>query len=38
MSKKQYNLIMKICGLFLIVLGAYFLITAQLNMVKFRLY
>ncbi|NYB27217.1 MAG: LysE family transporter [Methanobacteriaceae archaeon] len=38
MSEKQYSLIMKICGLFLIVLGAYFLITAQLNMVNFRLY
>ncbi len=37
-SEKQYSLIMKICGLFLIVLGAYFLITAQLNMLNFRLY
>lgn len=37
-SEKQYNLIMKICGLFLIVLGAYFLISAQVNMVNFQLY
>ncbi len=31
MSETHYNLIMKICGFFLILLGAYFLITAQAN-------
>ncbi len=38
MSASQYHLIMKICGLFLISLGAYFLITAQANVVNFGLY
>ncbi len=38
MSEKQYKLIMKICGLFLILLGAYFLITAQTNMINLRIY
>jgi threonine/homoserine/homoserine lactone efflux protein len=38
MSEKQYKLMMKICGLFLIVLGAYFLITAQMNMMNLGLY
>lgn len=38
MSENQYKLIMKVCGLFLMVLGAYFLITAQANFVNFRLY
>jgi threonine/homoserine/homoserine lactone efflux protein len=38
MSEKQYKLMMKICGLFLIVLGAYFLITAQMNMINLGLY
>ncbi len=37
-SGNQYDLLMKICGLFLIVLGAYFLITAQANVLNFRLY
>lgn len=32
MNKKYYHLLMKICGLFLIVLGLYFLFTAQLNL------
>ena len=34
MSDSHYNSLMKICGLFLIVLGLYFLITAQTNMVN----
>lgn len=38
MSEKQYKLMMKICGLFLIVLGVYFLITAQMNMMNLGLY
>ena len=35
MNKKHYNLLMKICGIFLIVLGAYFLFAAQLNLLNF---
>lgn len=31
MTDKHYNMIMKICGVFLIILGIYFLITAQLS-------
>lgn len=31
MTNKHYNMIMKICGVFLIILGIYFLIAAQLN-------
>lgn len=31
MDKKQYNIIMKVCGIFLIVLGLYFLLNAQIN-------
>lgn len=34
MNEKQYNLIMKICGIFLIALGVYFLITAQANILS----
>jgi threonine/homoserine/homoserine lactone efflux protein len=37
-SAKNYNIIMKICGLFLIVLGAYFLIMAQANFVNLGMY
>lgn len=37
-SANNYNIIMKICGLFLIVLGAYFLITAQANFVNLGMY
>lgn len=32
LSKGHYNLLMKICGVFLIALGLYFLFTAQTNM------
>lgn len=31
MTDKHYDMIMKICGIFLIILGIYFLITAQLS-------
>ena len=31
MDKNQYNIIMKVCGIFLIVLGLYFLFNAQIN-------
>jgi len=34
MSGNQYKILMKICGLFLIVLGAYFLLTAQSSMIN----
>ena len=30
-NKKQYNILMKVCGIFLIVLGLYFLLNAQIN-------
>lgn len=35
MNQKQYQLLMKICGIFLIVLGIYFLLAAQLNLVNY---
>ena len=38
MNKKHYNLLMKICGIFLVVLGVYFLFTAQLNLLNFGLF
>jgi len=31
MTDSHYKLIMKVCGIFLIILGVYFLVTAQLN-------
>jgi len=31
MTDEHYDMIMKICGIFLIILGIYFLITAQLS-------
>lgn len=38
MNEKQFNTIMKICGVFLILLGAYFLFTAHANIVDLGLY
>lgn len=38
MNENQYKIIMKICGVFLILLGAYFLITAQANFANLRLF
>lgn len=35
MNKPHYDIVMKICGLFLIVLGAYFLLAAQLNLANY---
>ena len=38
MNHKQYGLLMKICGIFLIVLGVYFLLAAQLNWLAIGLF
>jgi threonine/homoserine/homoserine lactone efflux protein len=35
MNRKHYRLMMKICGIFLILLGAYFLFTAQINLANY---